>query len=306
MIYKNWIMEWLEKYVKPTVKKQTYERYTRLVTNHIIPNLGDCDMDELRIDILQNYVTSMSQGKKPLSTNMIRAIVGVIKRSLVDAKNFDKTKRQSATKIVCSKTKEKKIQSFTLKEQKEIEQYVLSRKNPKLLGIIVCLYTGLRVGELLSLKWEDIDLKKRTLHVNRTCYYGRGDNNHYCRIEDTPKTSNSLRTIPLNTTLVTILKNLKKTSESEYVVSNKSKPISIRSYQKSFELLQKKLHIPHKCFHSLRHTFATRAIESGMDVKTLSEILGHKNAITTLNRYAHSLMDHKKVMIDKLGKYCKF
>lgn len=79
-------------------------------------------------------------------------------------------------------------------------------------------------------------------------------------------------------------------------------PPTARSYQRTFELLQKRLHIGRKGFHSLRHTFATRALECGMDVKTLSEILGHKNATVTLNRYAHSLMEHKQDMMNKLGK----
>ena len=91
-----------------------------------------------------------------------------------------------------------------------------------------------------------------------------------------------------------------KESNSEYVISSNGKPVTTRSYQQSFENMQKKLHIPHRGFHALRHTFATRALECGMDVKTLSEIMGHKNSTVTLNRYAHSLTEHKKAMINKL------
>ncbi len=87
-------------------------------------------------------------------------------------------------------------------------------------------------------------------------------------------------------------------------MSNKGKPISTRSYQNSFSIILEKLHIPHKGFHSLRHTFATRALESGMDAKTLSEILGHKNPTVTLHRYCHSLIEHKMAMMNKLGKFC--
>ena len=108
--------------------------------------------------------------------------------------------------------------------------------------------------------------------------------------------------IPLPKQLLPILKALKKRSDSPFVVSANGKPVSVRSYQRSFELLLKKSDIPHKGFHSLRHTFATRAIECGMDVKTLSEILGHKNPTVTLNRYAHSLMEHKQAMMNRLGK----
>ncbi len=102
--------------------------------------------------------------------------------------------------------------------------------------------------------------------------------------------------------ILAILKEHKKRSKSEYVVSDNGKPIYLRSYQRTFELLLKKLNIPHKGFHALRHTFATRALECGMDVKTLADILGHKNPQITLNRYVHSLMDHKRMMMNKLDK----
>ena len=125
---------------------------------------------------------------------------------------------------------------------------------------------------------------------------------NYIRVEESPKTSSSRRVIPLPKQLLPLIKDAKKKSSSEYIVSKDNKPLSVRSYQRSFALLQRKLKIPHKGFHSLRHTFATRALECGMDVKTLSEILGHKSPTVTLNRYVHSLMEHKKEMMNKLGK----
>ena len=178
-----------------------------------------------------------------------------------------------------------------------IEQAVLTDKRSKMIGILICLYTGLRVGELLALEWTDIDFSKNELKVNKTCYdKGR------THITTAPKTTSSVRVIPIPKQLVPILKQLKKRCKSQYVISENGTYISIRSYQRSFELLLKRLGIPHQGFHSLRHTFATRALECGMDVKTLSEILGHKNATVTLNRYAHSLMDHKRDMMNRLGK----
>ena len=101
---------------------------------------------------------------------------------------------------------------------------------------------------------------------------------------------------------MSLLKCVKKRSECEYIVADGEKPVFVRSYQRTFEFLLKKLKIPHKGFHSLRHTFATRAIECGMDVKTLSELLGHKNATITLNRYTHSLLEHKVDMMNRLGR----
>ena len=178
-----------------------------------------------------------------------------------------------------------------------IEQALLTDKRSKMLGILICLYTGLRVGELLALEWTDINFSKNELFVNKTCH-DRGKS----RVTTPPKTTSSIRIIPIPKQLIPLLKQLKKQSKSQFVISENGKYISVRSYQRSFELLLKRLGIAHQGFHSLRHTFATRALECGMDVKTLSEILGHKNATVTLNRYAHSLMDHKREMMNRLGK----
>ena len=171
-----------------------------------------------------------------------------------------------------------------------------------MIGVLLCLYTGLRLGELIALEWTDVDLSKAELHVNKTCFYGKNKNGGYRRYINEPKTLSSVRVIPFPKQLLPILREAKKRSQSPYVVADGEEPVSVRSYQRSFELLQKKLKIPRRGFHSLRHTFATRALECGMDVKTLSEILGHKNPTITLNRYVHSLMEHKRDMMNRLGK----
>ena len=118
-----------------------------------------------------------------------------------------------------------------------------------------------------------------------------------------PKTVSSIRIIPFPKQLAPFLKKIYKFRKSNYVISDGENYVSIRSYQRSFELLQKKINIPQRGFHTLRHTFATRALECGMDVKTLSEILGHKNVTVTLNRYVHSLPEHKKAMMNRVGDF---
>ena len=195
------------------------------------------------------------------------------------------------------KLKERKIECFTLAEQKRIEAAVFGSRKTKLFGIVLCLYTGLRVGELIALQWKDIDLQKGLLTVSRSCH----DTSSGIAFDE-PKTASSRRVIPLPKQLLPRLKRIKKSSNSAFVVSADGNAVSVRSYQRSFELLLKKLHIAHRGFHSLRHTFATRALECGMDVRTLSEILGHKNPTVTLNRYAHSLLEHKAAMMNRLGK----
>ena len=124
----------------------------------------------------------------------------------------------------------------------------------------------------------------------------------YVKVIENPKTRSSKREIPLPKQLIPQMKNMERNRECDFMISSNGSGVSVRSYQRSFDLLLKRLKIKHRGFHAIRHTFATRALECGMDVKTLSEILGHKSPTITLNRYAHSVMEHKKDMMNRLGK----
>lgn len=309
MKYKEWLVEWLECYVKPSSKQKTYIRYSEIVSGHIIKALGGYEINELTPLVLQRFTTELLQSGnlktgKGLSANSVNGIITVIQNSLKIACAVGQAKEYTADKIKRPKVREKQVTCFTPSEQKQIEQAVLNGKKPKMLGVVLCLYTGLRIGELLALEWGDIDFQKGIITVSKTCHDGKDDSGAFTRITDAPKTETSEREIPFPKQLIPHLRNLKKGSNSVYVIASDSgKVISVRAYQRSFELFLKRLNIPHKGFHSLRHTFATRALECGMDVKTLSEILGHKSANVTLNRYVHSLMDHKREMMNRLGKF---
>ena len=185
------------------------------------------------------------------------------------------TKTIHVDKIKRPKASEKPVESFTKEEQKIIEQAVLSDKRDKMFGIVLCLYTGLRIGELLALEWSDIDFTKGELAVSKTCYDGQDENGKSCRITGTPKTESSKRTIAIPKQIIPHLREIKKRSTSKYVVGNGSKIITVRSYQRSFELLLKKQKISNHGFHALRHTFATRAIECGIVVIPLSSFSSH-------------------------------
>ncbi len=303
MNYLTWLNEWLENYVKPTHKARTYERYQQIVNTHILTNLGDYDLNAITPLLLQKYITNLLQhGNRltgqALSANTVNGIISILQSSLKMAYTLGLCREYVGNKIVRPKITEKQVACFSLTEQKKMEQYILTSKKYKLYGVIICLYTGLRIGELLALEWADLDFSKGILTVSKTAY-----DNHGQRYIDRPKTANSHRMIPLPKQLVPVLKDLKRNTQSNWVVVDKNnQPVSVRSYQRSFELLQYKLKIAHKGFHALRHTFATRALECGMDVKSLSEILGHKNTNITLNRYVHSLLEHKQEMMSKLGK----
>ncbi len=302
MKYIDWLIQWLENYIRPSVKMRTYERYKLIVEQHIKDKIGGIELNDLSPLILQPLITELLQSGnkktgKGLSANSVNSVISVIQGSLKTAHLLGLTKEYTADKLKRPKLTEKPVECFSLAEQKQIEHAIRSGKKDKLYGIILCLYSGLRIGELMALQWSDIDFVKGVLTVSKSCHDGKDG-----LIIDEPKTVTSRRVIPLPKQLLPILKLWKKRSGSPFVVSSNGKPVPVRSYQRSFELLLKKLKITHKGFHSLRHTFATRALECGMDVKTLSEILGHKNPTVTLNRYAHSLMEHKQDMMNRLGK----
>ena len=305
MMYNNWLKEWLQNYIKPSTKKRTFNQYSKIIQTHILPYLGDLKLEELTPLIIQKFITKLSiNGNKctgkGLSASYIRMIVSIIKNSLKAAHLISYLPNYTLDKVNYPKIIEKKIECFTINEQKKIEFAVKTTKKDKYLGIILCLYTGLRIGELLALTWNDIDFEKSILIISKTCYDSSEEGTRIRNI-NIPKTKNSIREIPLPTKILEMLKEMKKKSKCEFVIAEGEKFVYMRSYQRTFELLLKKLKIPHKGFHSLRHTFATRALECGMDVKTLSEILGHKNPTITLNRYVHSLWEHKKEMMNKLS-----
>lgn len=307
MNYKEWLVEWLDNYIMPSAKDKTYVRYSDIANQHLIPNLGEYELNELSPIIVQRFITDLMQAGnlrtgKGLAANSINSIITVIQGSMSTAYRLGYVSVYEMDKVKRPKIQEKPIEAFTPSEQKQIEQAVLADKREKMKGVIICLYTGLRIGELLALEWDDIDFSKAELKVTKTCHDGKNKDGKFGRITELPKTANSRRTIAIPKQLLPLLREMKKKSKSNLVISG-DKPLFVRSYQRSFELLLNKLGIPRHGFHTLRHTFATRAIECGVDVKTLSETLGHKNASITLNRYVHSFMDHKHSMMDKVGKF---
>ncbi len=298
IVYKDWLIEWLDSYVKPTVKIRTYEKYCQISKNHIMPELGRYNMKYLNAQLLQSFIADKCLY---LSSNYVNSIITVLKQSITAAHSAGITKNNYTTTIKRPKKEEKRIESLNLSEQKKIENFIIESEKEKYFGIFLCLYTGVRIGELLALEWQDIDFKNNIIYINKSCHYGKDYNGNYRRIVDTPKTYSGNREIPIPTTIIPYIYKVKNKSECDFVVSNKRKPVPTRSYQALFNSLLKKLSIPHKNFHCLRHTFATRAIESGIDAKTLSEILGHKNPTITLKRYTHSLLEHKISSMNKLN-----
>lgn len=299
MYYKDWLNEWLETCVRPVRKSSTYDLYCRLTRGLIIPELGGYNLEELSARVLQNFANGLIDR---LAANTVSNILNIVKCSLKRAHVLGITETRNTDRIQIPKAKEKEVECFPRAEQRKMETYIMAKGGAKLFGVQLCLYIGLRIGELLALEWSDLDLRRGRISVYKTCR-DSWKNGRYEKLFDTPKTPSSVRVIPLPKQFLAVARVFKKKSKSGFVVCDKKgNGVTVRSYQKVFERLQKKLGIPHRGFHSLRHTFATRAIECGVDVKALSEIMGHENPMLTLKRYTHALMPHKEAMMNKLGK----
>ena len=193
-------------------------------------------------------------------------------------------------------------------EQSRLIKTLLTDTDRQKLGILICLFTGIRIGELCALKWENILLADRILRIDKTMQriqYAESNTPTKTHIIITePKSESANRTIPLQNSLVCILKRF-IAKPNCYVLSGSSKCfIEPRTMQNKFKIYLSESNIEDANFHSLRHTFATRCIELGFDVKTLSEILGHSSVKTTLDRYVHSSMELKRNNMEKLDLLC--
>lgn len=200
----------------------------------------------------------------------------------------------------------KSIEVLSVANHKKILKYIHDNFTFRNLGIYICLSTGLRIGEVCALKWSDIDITAGTISIQRTIeriYIVDNGEKHTEVVINTPKTKNSFREIPMSKELLSIVKPLKKiVNDNFFVLTNESDPTEPRTYRNYYKRLMKNLEIPEIKFHGLRHSFATRCIESNCDYKTVSVLLGHSNISTTLNLYVHPNMEQKKKCIDKMLK----
>lgn len=291
--------EWKEE-KKKYVKKSTYAAYQLLIQNHIKPYFGD--LYEVNEEKVQQFVFDKLDAG--LSEKTIRDIIIVLKMILkFGIKNGYLEYIQIDAKFP-SKQEKKDLDVLSKADQKKFMEHLRNNFTFKNLGIFICLSTGMRIGEICGLRWCDVDTAEGVIKVRHTLqriYIIEGETRHTELLLDTPKTANSVRDIPMSSELLKMLKSLNKVvNENYYVISNDIKPIEPRTYRNYYKKLCKQLDIPKLKFHGLRHSFATRCIESKADYKTVSVLLGHSNISTTLNLYVHPNKEQKKKTIDKM------
>ncbi len=302
---KIYLCKWLE-YKKDYVKESTYANYSNIVYNYIIPILGDYYIDSINNTLIQNYILMLYKtgGKNNLglSIKTIKDIISVLKSNIKLIFNKKEIKPFDLTFVYPKNNFIKKVYVLTKDEQNKIMKYAINNLNNKNIGILICLFTGIRIGEICALKWGDVDFKNSFININKTIQriYIKNNNSNYSKIIiSTPKTKNANRIIPLNKNFIKIIKSLKNNNEY-YILTGSNKFIEPRVYRSYFNNVLKKLKIKHFNFHSLRHTFATNCISLGVDYKTVSELLGHANVNITLNLYVHPSFSQKEKCINIL------
>ena len=289
-----WLVYFVTAFVNIGVKQSTRATYLSQIRNHIIPALGDIKVCALTTEQVQDFVRTLEN--RGLSPTSIKNIYAFLSRALAKAESRNMMLVNPCNNILLPEVVPKQTKPLTRDEQGAIE------KSGEL-AVTLSLFTGMRLGEISALRIENIDLQNGTLCVDATMqrislpYSISGRKTEV--VITAPKSKKSFRTIPLPECIVQTLKE-HITADKGFLLTNSEEYAEPRTIQNRFYRLLDVCGIEHTNFHNLRHTFATRCLESGMDIKTLSEVLGHANATITMNIYCHSCDEHKKECMNKL------
>ena len=290
---------WLQQ-IEEKVRESTYSKYRRLCSSYICPFLGKITLDNLTEEKMDKFTEYLLKNggasENTLSPKTVLDILTVTKHIL--------KYRKIDVNIKLPKQKKPSIRILTRNDQRKLEEHLVGSEDPIRLGILFDLYTGLRLGELCALKWSDIDFQNASVHVR--CSVSRiqdpdpAAKKRTKLILERPKTESSERDIPLPRFLLNYLLQ-HRGRDSAYLLTGTEKLIEPRCFSLKYKRILKSCNLEKYNFHALRHTFATRCVENGFDIKALSEILGHSDIKTTLSRYVHPSMEMKRREMDKLS-----
>lgn len=288
-------------------KGATENKYWTIIDRHIIPTLGSLELSQITPSLINEFLNDKlnngridgNGGLSPSYVNTVRIIILSVVQYGVEENLCEPLKAN----IYKPTINNNELTVLSEKSCKKLENALLTNLDCTALGVLISLHTGLRIGEVCALKWSDIDIELKILTVRQTVARVKANSDDNCKsrlILDTPKTKNSLRKIPINSFLLPLFIKKKSESVSDFVISEQKTFVSPRTFEYRYHKILERFDIEQVNYHSLRHTFATRCIERGVDYKSLSEILGHANVNTTLNTYVHSSMELKRIQIEKI------
>src|SRR5574344_221382 len=287
------------------LKKSTLCGYSSILKNIIIPRLGKIKINDINNKIIQNFTFNLLNDGYSLkyTKDITKTVIQILNELMVDEKiSYFKINIKYPRN---SNEKEREKKSYSIEEAKILLKYCFDniKYKQKLIGIILGIKAGLRIGEICSLKYSDFDFKNNYIHINSTiqrCYDSFEKKSEI--LESLPKTKGSKRIIPLSEDIKNII-NFNNYEDNFYILTNSCKPCEPRSYRRFYVNVIKKIGLEYVNFHGLRHTFASLMITNGIDVKTVSELLGHANISTTLSIYTHSNINAKQEAIEKMNNF---
>lgn len=302
----EWLNYWLNILMKNRIKRSTYSNYRGRIERHISPFFKDQRLSDIETADIDKFIYSLHQSK--MSSNSIRSIISMLRSALKKAVTDNRIAKNPCSGVILPTLTKTEVKSLDRKQQKKLEEIALYKKDCS--AEIIALYTGMRIGEISGLKWEDIDFNNNKIFVKRTISRipSVSEENKTEIIIGKPKSINGERVIPLSRNLKRYLIEKKQKSTSIFVISCKNNFTEPRIINYRFKKLVEESNIGPVHFHALRHTFATRCVESGIDITTVSKILGHASTKMTLDIYTDSLWETRQsaiMMIDSQLEYDK-
>ncbi len=295
--------EWL-KLKRSRVKESTYVKYHTIINNHIKPKFGRDMPKNLSTVVIEEFSYELLTCTEPLSPKTVKDILTVLYSVIKHIKKVSNEISENI-EIVYPKEKQNEIRVLSIEEQKRFVEFLLSDTDEVKFGILLALLTGLRIGEICALRWEDISMENRIITVKETMqrlkiFDGTDDEKTHIVIGNA-KSDASIRMIPLNNTAYRLCKTMVLNDKSAYILTGSpNRYLEPRTLQYRLGKYTAACNLEGVHFHTLRHTFATRCVEVGFEIKSLSEILGHSNVTITLARYVHSSFELKRSNMDKL------
>ena len=298
--------QWLE-WKRHSVKESSLAMYDQCLRKHLLPDFGHVLLSDLTESTCNELLKKkIKQGnlrnQNPLSWKTVSDMKSVLHMVLQYASSHG-FPQLSAIHLTLQAPKQSNMQVLTWDEQSQLIAYLISHVTPVNLGILITLFSGLRIGELCALRWGDFDFHYGIIRVSRTVnrirdLTGETGNKTKLKITD-PKTVNSIRTIPIPSDIITIIEPLSGAKDS-YLLTGTHQFMEPRRLHDKYKAILKTIGLPDYRFHSLRHSFASRCIEQSFDIKSLSEIMGHSSVKITMDRYVHPSLDFKKKQMDRL------
>lgn len=301
---------WLEN-SKMRIRESSYVKYVNILQKHILPEMGQVRVRRITTERVERFVqyqlsNGKLSGKGGLSEKTVKDMVVVLKSICRYGEQMG-VPAPCCFELIRVRQNSKELQILDKQEQRKLESFLLEDNSLKKTGVLLSLYMGLRVGEVCALKKSNILYKEKILQVRCTMQriqnFDEGQKKKTKIIITEPKSNCSVRDIPIPAFLMKRLEQLQEASENAYILTGDEEEfIEPRQLENIFQKYLKECQLERMNYHILRHTFATRCIEEGFDVKSLSEILGHASVNITLNRYVHSSMEQKRKCMEKLNR----